>query len=602
MSQNALTLATAAFLLVFAVQCRKEPETPISEKVPEKPMTPKTAPVAEKTAFSAPASAEEFLALFPPQTSQRSQHRAMRSLESVPLEHIAAWWHALSQMKQTEQHNLSAAQALLAAIWAEKAPHEALAWTQANPEAAQAGVLMERLTAQAATTGNISPEPHAKLRDAWIRGTIIALLGKSAEQAWQWAESQPNEITRKEAQIKILRRLATSDPALAARRFDQLASTDEKLRTDIVQNWVMTDPTAAWDWLQKASGEPQKKLQAAYFLRLSETDPQAAIARISAMEDGELRNNLTKTVGTAIAQHHPAIGTAFLDGPSRKDGAFGPLNKAMQDALANWMATDAPAAFSWMRQAGKLGFGATVQGSRKLLDELGPEAALAFYQQVTKDEVPNSIDSNLFIHWAQSDPQGFRTMLEQNPDLRKSTSNEALGIGAAALATQDPTAAIDWVLGADLDGHAKSYPLHSVLSTLARNDPETGAQTITKLLSRPEITTKEQDETSPHAKQVLLTNQTIEGAAASLAAVSPEKATTWAASLPAGSIRDAARLGTAKTLIKLDPIAASEILAQVPSSEARNDAVNQLIQRIEQVDPQAAAQWKAALVPVEEME
>jgi hypothetical protein len=65
--------------------------------------------------------------------------------------------------------------------------------------------------------------------------------------------------------------------------------------------------------------------------------------------------------------------------------------------------------------------------------------------------------------------------------------------------------------------------------------------------------------------------------------------------------QNAARCGVAKVWARLDPAGASELIAKLPMSSDRHEAVEVLAKSIEAFDPEGAAKWRATIPKTEEV-
>jgi hypothetical protein len=376
--------------------------------------------------------------------------------------------------------------------------------------------------------------------------------------------------------------MSGNDPMDAAAQLKNIADVNQRNQAmnTVLGNWADSDPAAALQWAQKnTTGNAQSMALGQIVNNVANTDPLAALGIVQQMSDTTNHNSLIFQTINSWAQSDPAAALAWagtnLSGTeqttatnlalrqlinvnpdasasyvtSLPDG--GNRNNLINQVVTSMARTDTDGALAWISSTPNIDDAtrnSAMQNVMSNLDQVDPAAAAAKLATLTIDT---------------STPTGQNAFL--------SMANQI----ASNWADSDPTAALNWA--ANLTGAARQGALSSTLTTVANSDPASAWNIVMSM--------------SPNdpAQQAL-----IGSVANSWARTDPASATDLL-----GSLDPAQLVNTVGTLsnswLRDDPQAASEWIDTLPTSPARDVAVQNLINTQGQYDLTSGMAWAGTI-------
>lgn len=384
--------------------------------------------------------------------------------------------------------------------------------------------------------------PEGRRRDTALAGVVKGLLKSDPAQARAVLDTLPHHIGRAQLEAEYTAKLAESDPGAA------LAYAREKLHgmarleaiTGVAAALSKTDPLGALKLLREHGvGD----FDAAGLARVEITGPGRSMG-------GASRNPQLESVLKAAASHDPAgvmdllAQTGSIRQPHQWEMEYASRHgrgSLARDILGAWMEQDTTAAARW----------------------LGNQPASEVLQPFLKDVAEK---------WHAQDAAGLQAYAATLPagDTRETFVRQT----AALMAATDPAGALEWA-----GQHGRPETMGATFQTLAAADPATALEFFGDL--------------APEQQGAQLQHL-----ADQLGRRDPAAAVDFYASLPAGQQATVRLRDTAIAYAKADPQAASEWIATLPETPARDTAISGLVDYLikdsSDPDPESAAHWAAA--------
>jgi RNA polymerase sigma factor (sigma-70 family) len=396
-----------------------------------------------------------------------------------------------------------------------------------------------------------------------------------------------------------------SDPEAAAAWWQQLPPGPLRLgmTQDVISALADSNPSAAFPLLSGLGPGTQKELIQRIFEDWGESDPAAAIAQISAMPPGPLRDTAFSWLGLGWSSQDPQAALAWAETlPNATEKA-----EAVGYAISEMGTTDPKQAMDYVASLppGEERYN-TVGVLTMDLEFNDPDTALTFAQQLPDGKEKQAAQRVIAVIWAQSDPAGAMAYVEGLPpaDTQSPPGVPAIfttvGTYWAKNAPQDALAAVgnlsagpsrDAYLSGVFNGLLDSSPSEAekLVSSLPADQQASAADQVTSALAA----------TDPSAAAAWMlslpegvTNtKTLATVVSSWATSDPTATGQWIQALPAGTTQDNAIQAYASEIANYNPTTAAAWAVTIGDPAKRNAAIATVAQNWLSVDPKAAAAW-----------
>jgi len=247
---------------------------------------------------------------------------------------------ALNKKLAAVQHEAAAAQAQSRSIQIAGTPAATMVQTvpigknqvAANPGAAYAAALA------------MPPGPE---RDGAIMDALVAYASVDPQAAWDTAQTLPENAGKGRLQLlkDILKAWAAKDPALAAAKYDALATNETSASASntvgtIESNWLKQDPEAASKWVETLPvGNTRDSAIRALVPVATATDPPTAFKWADTLADPGYRGVLINGVVSSWAKADPDAALAAVKSrPDKHNGRMEALTAlVIQNAPKGWV-------------------------------------------------------------------------------------------------------------------------------------------------------------------------------------------------------------------------------------------------------------------------
>jgi len=495
---------------------------------------------------------------------------------------------ALDQIDNLNTRNTLAGSILQ--TMSDRDPHGALALLESLPAGAQnappypVNFIFSRLAMQNPqdAVNALTELPGGTMRDRAVTCIADDWADSDPQGALAWANSLSNPADRENAMSNAIRHMSGNDPSDAADQLKNITDVNQRNQamSDVLSHWVDKDPAAALQWAQKNTvGNAQTMAMSQIVNNVASTDPVGALGIVQQMGDTPNHNSLVFQTINSWAQSDPSAALQWannnLSGTEQTTAtnlAVRQLITADPTAGANYVAS-LPDGQNRNTLVGQ------VVNSMARTDVDGALAWISGTQNIN-EQTRDSAIQNVMSTLEQTDPSAAATKLSSlSIDSSTPTGQSTLtGIAsqiAAGWAQSDPTAALDWA--SSLTGPARQSALGSALNNIASSDPAAAWNTVMSM--------------SPNdPAQTAL----IGSVANAWARTDPASATSLLGDLnPAQLVNTVNALSN--TWLRDDPQAASQWINTLPTSPARDVAVQNLISTQGQYDLSSGMAWAGTI-------
>ncbi len=298
----------------------------------------------------------------------------------------------------------------------------------------------------------------------------------------------------------------------------------------------------------------------------AQTDPQAAIAWVSALPKGDLRAGALKAIFSSWVKKDAPGAANFAEAlPMGKD-----RQQAVASVAAEWAGADPETAITWARQlADKPSREAALQHIALRLCESNASKAAEVVVSLPAGEVKRDLVSEVARRWASEDLPMAREWMGQLAD---PTDRESAFRGLVRVWTQtEPDSAIGYLN--ELNPGSQMAVLKSTFIPWGERDPASAMAAATKL-----------ENEKARSAAIAMT-------AGSWANSSPAEAADFVARLPNGPSQISAGLSVAANWAERDPASAAQWVINFPEGGAREKAVSVVVRNWAEVDAGQASNW-----------
>lgn len=217
--------------------------------------------------------------------------------------------------------------------WASKYPQEAAKYYTSNPGEFRMGGMMggPGRGRGGSTAGVIATE--------WAR--------QDSAGAMAWAQSLEGRDQR-DAMRGIFSQAAKEDPAEAAKMLSSVTDPDalRDAQNSIAREWGGQDWDAAKAWISTLPSDQQGEAMSRALRGLADEDPAAAASNITAIPEGEDRDDAMESIARQWSREDPAAAAAWV----MESGSAEAQEESIGQIMSSWTQTDASAALEFVNQ------------------------------------------------------------------------------------------------------------------------------------------------------------------------------------------------------------------------------------------------------------
>ena len=235
----------------------------------------------------------------------------------------------------------------------------------------------------------------------------------------------------------LVERLASSDPASAARLIDEIPRSSRSMAVNtLVHRWSETDPRAAADWLASKDAQIARQGWSTLAEGWAEQDLEAASAYADTLT-GNARTVFLVGLASATARMPTGTTQTWLS-RYRNDPVYADLVRGTAGQLAQQDLRAAMSLIEDLPAAQRLG---SYQSVIPMLAMQDPKAAVDVVDQIEDDATRSSLIPMVASMWAQNDAKAALDWASDRP--RGQARDSAITQVASVLAWVDPDLAID---------------------------------------------------------------------------------------------------------------------------------------------------------------
>lgn len=418
-------------------------------------------------------------------------------------------------------------------------------------------------------------------------------------------------LSREDLSVPIFRTLAMSDPSGATEKLQSVKNPLLKLGgfTAVAETWAQSDPEASLAWA-KSLGDPKEKAHALQgaIKGLAATDPRAAIKALDLVDPSVQINAITTPhfeIAAGLAKLDLKEALAWVKSlDATKVNLESILTNSVLPTLPKMNATALVDLFKGVDVGGRNSdFADTISvggGMLSVLLQWKPEDVRASLKEVAGMESSEARDTMVnYLAWqmAKSNPTEALAYAANATELEKDRisghlakamgeSGKIADIAQAINLTKDESKMIESARLAAI-GLAAHHP-ELALELISKLPPATQAAAAAKMA--PGLVARD-----PQGALALSANMPAEAqnlhasiVAAEWAKLNPNESSRWAATLPAGPMKDSVATGLVSSLYQKDPQNAFGWAKQIVDTDMRRAQLQSVVQEWLQVDAGAA--------------
>ncbi|HEX2749943.1 MAG TPA: hypothetical protein VHM91_18180 [Verrucomicrobiales bacterium] len=399
------------------------------------------------------------------------------------------------------------------------------------------------------------------------------------QAALAWAKTLPPKEGGEYAISNVLGNMARADgPAAAAVLQDLPATLRRSQLSQVVDNWANYDREGALAYARSLD-RPQDKAAAlaACVNRMDFSEATEINAILAELPQGQQRQQALRSLAENRAYYDPGGTLDWLATLSEND-----RNAALRNGSLYQLASGDPKkAAEILKSTPELASQPGQWGAiASQLASEDPLSALAWAEAVETPAARKQSIDRVMESWARENGPDALAKAQSLSDPAQKKSAIASVINTWA--DQDPDAVLKWAEGAT--GEEREIALLRASIRKAGDDPVTSAAVVDKLLAG-----------NPGDKTPTRFADAAGGVARDWFSQDTAAATTWAMHLPEGDARESAVQAIVEAWTSLDSMAASQWVQQLPPGRSRDFAAQRLSEGIAQSDPESAFTWAASI-------
>lgn len=294
-----------------------------------------------------------------------------------------------------------------------------------------------------------------------LAGPSLSLADAQTELAAILDES--DMMKRLPRLMLLVERLASSDPASAARLIDEMPRSSRTMAVNtLVHRWGETDPRAAADWLASQDAQIARQGWPTLAEGWAEQDLEAASAYADTLT-GNARSVFLVGVASATARMPTGTTQTWLS-RYRDDPVYADLVRGTAGQLAHQDLRAAVSLIEDLPAGQRLG---SYQAVIPMLAMRDPNAAVDLVDQIEDDATRSSLVPMVAAMWAQNDAKAALDWVSDRP--RGQARDSAITQVASMLAWIDPDLAIDAIDEVD-DPQARKATVSRLLVQLGSEE------------------------------------------------------------------------------------------------------------------------------------
>lgn len=477
--------------------------------------------------------------------------------------------------------------------------------------------------------------PLGPMRQAAMNAAASGIAGKDPKRAIELAESITNQQEQSQIRMMAVAQLAAKDPREAlnlyrsgnmatGQRFDgtismifnQWARRDlegakaaaleltgqqqEQAMSSLLTSFTQTDPKAAWEYAKTLPESPQAYMDPKFRVvqMWANTDPQAALAAATSIENSSIRDVATSNVIAVWARvdFDAALDYALsVESPTLRSDVFRSLSsnsegdrekllsavldymppgnsfqQAVTQIFSSW-SNDKPALAAeavFKLPPGQILSNAASQVAQNWARTGQKTEVLAWVRKLPEGETRlNSIDA-IFRQWAADDHTSAQNALSNISQAERERATRAL---AAGWSQKDPEAVLRWSRTLP-SAEDRQQIVQEAISQWANIDPVNAARQVEQI---------------PEAER----GSAMQSVISRWASKDANSAGEWLRKQPAGKSRDSAISTLARTFSAEDPEAAIAWSAEITDEKNRERQIENHARAWLRNEPDVARAW-----------
>jgi len=412
-------------------------------------------------------------------------------------------------------------------------------------------------------------------------------------------DSSDSEFSGMKKMMRLVERLEASNLAAIVRDYVKESLENTEGLEMVFGIMAEKDPEGAWKLAMTLPDDEKGEYLSQVITTLAAKSPDAALAKLDGVKDGDLRKELRQSVIEGMVESDPRRALLLVGNPPSDEDKY-----LLSKIFKKWVKSDAQAVQAAMQgMDGKM----RTEAAGALANALAKTDPAAAWKLASDNAVPNGERNIIIRQWALTDP---KAALEAASSLEKNWSRRNLMSNAlSAWAKSDYNAALQHVLGssnpdilssglsalAEVPGSDRPALFKAALERVPTGDQFQSV--VSEVIGN---WARENPREAAAAIDQLPLGSTHTNVVARIASQWFGKATdknepvNWALSMAEGEARTRALGSIFSRWSSSDPAAAAAAAMALPN-EDRASVVQSIFHSLNQKDPQAALQWVSSL-------
>ncbi len=285
--------------------------------------------------------------------------------------------------------------------WAANSPEEAADYYTQNPNEFRTTAMMR------GRGGRGAGSTAAVIATEWAR--------QDSAGAMKWAESLEGRDQR-EAVSGVIAEVAKEDPSDAVAMLSSITDPDAKqdAQNSIAREWGKQDWDEAQAWVATLPADEQGEVMARALRGLADADPEKAAANITAVAEGEARDDVAADIARAWSREDPSSAAQWL----MESGSAEAQEEGIGRVVSSWVGQDATGALEFVNAQPEGEMRDEVVSSYVRANQSGDlQENLKLAETITDERDRSRAIAITAISWARTDKEAAENYIQSTDAL-----------------------------------------------------------------------------------------------------------------------------------------------------------------------------------------
>lgn len=280
--------------------------------------------------------------------------------------------------------------------WAAKFPQDAAQYFTDNPsEFRMSGMMGGRGRGGGASTAGV-------IATEWAR--------QESAGAMTWAQSLDGRDQR-DAMRGIFSQAAKDDPSKAAGMLSSVTDPDARkdAQNSVAREWGKKDWNEAQGWIAGLPADEQAGATSQALRGLADSNPSEAASNISAIPEGEDRDNAMESIARQWSREDPAAAAAWV----MESGSENAQEESIGRVMSSWVQQDSAAALTFVNEQPEGSVRDNAASSYVMANQSGNvQENLSLAETISDERTRSRAIGMTTVGWMRQDPEAAKNYIE----------------------------------------------------------------------------------------------------------------------------------------------------------------------------------------------